>query len=65
LPELPPAVGYLWTWYLDELQTGERLTWQEIRSWSEICNKEITETEAKALRGISFIHHRINNTPPK
>jgi hypothetical protein len=64
LPELPAAVAYLWKWYVEELQTGDRLTWQEIRSWSIICNKEITETEAKALRNLSFIHHRINQTPP-
>jgi hypothetical protein len=28
-------------------------------------HKDITSTEAKALRNLSFIHHRINNTPPK
>jgi hypothetical protein len=58
LPELPAAVAHLWRWYVDEIQTGERLTWQEIRSWSILTNKEISEVEAKAIRNLSFIHHR-------
>jgi hypothetical protein len=65
LPELPESVAYLWQWYCEELQTGDRLTWGEIRSWSLLCNKDISATESKALRNLSFIHHRINNTPPK
>lgn len=63
LPELPEAVAYLWQWYVDELQTGERLTWEEIRAWTILTNKEITEIEAKALRKLSFIHQQTINTP--
>jgi hypothetical protein len=58
LPDLPKRVEYVWDWYL-EIANGERLTWQEIRSWSELCNKEVTTTEAEAIRKLSFLQSRI------
>lgn len=64
LPELSPRLAYLWEWFR-EVQTGERLTWLEIRSWSEMTGKELTSFEAKVIRRLSFIQFNILNTPPK
>jgi hypothetical protein len=64
LPELPAAVAHLWEWYL-EIQTGERLTFGEIKAWAELTGREIAAHEAKALRSISFAHFSAINQPPE
>lgn len=56
-------MAYLWEWYAEELETGAVLTWAEIRAWSEICNNQLTVSEAKTLRRLSIIHYNIITTP--
>lgn len=64
MPTLDGLPLLLWEWFL-EVQTGERLTWQEIEAWKKATGKVITATEAESVRKISFIHHDVTTSEVK
>lgn len=53
LPELPEAVSYIWKWYMEELQTGDVISWREIEAWAKLTGKEIRPMEACAIRKLA------------
>lgn len=44
----PDFVGYVWAWYL-ELQSGEALTYAEIKAWADITGAPVLGCEARLL----------------
>lgn len=50
--KLPEALLYLWDWFA-EVYDGETLTFQEIKAWADLTNRQLTPQEAKTIRNLS------------
>jgi hypothetical protein len=53
LPSIPPEFEHLWDWYL-ELYSGQvgRVTFTELKNWSELMLVSLTTEEVTILRSI-------------
>jgi hypothetical protein len=60
LPEMPGELRYLWGYY-NELQTGEALTFTEIRNWSELTCRNITSKEVLILKSLDDMFQRVKS----
>lgn len=60
LPEMPEEFRYLWGYY-NELQTGEALTFTEIRNWSELTCRFITSKEVLILKRLDDMFQRVKS----
>ncbi len=61
LPPLSPLASYLWELYQD-VQNGERLTYQEIQAWLTLTKRELAPEEIAAIRNVSFHHYNARNS---
>jgi hypothetical protein len=55
LPERPDDVLYLWQWWR-EMFTGEKLTYSEIKAYSDISRRNIQASEAAVIRRLDAIY---------
>lgn len=51
IPEVPAFIYYLWNWFL-ELRNGSAISYQEIKSWSELTGKNIQPYEVEIIKAL-------------
>jgi hypothetical protein len=60
VPEPPEELMYIWEWW-KEMLTNDRLTFSEIKAWSDLLLVQITPLEVEIVRRLDAIYWRNMN----
>ena len=55
LPPIPKSIGYIWKWFC-ECRAGERLTYQELESWSNLTKKNLSIFEVETIMHLETLY---------
>ena len=59
LPKAPEELLYLWNWWRD-MSTGERLTFTEIKSYSDLTRANMQPHEVAVIRRLDFLYWSVS-----
>lgn len=59
-PDFPKELSYIFDWFL-ELKSSDRITYTEIRNWSELTYQFPLAWEVDVLKGLDRVYWKVQN----